>query len=261
MDCYGHGSHVAGIIGGNALDIKVTPKPPQPFVGVAPEVTLGAYRIFGCNGSAGEDVILAAMELAFNDGMDVINMSLGGGSSYKTNPTSVLAEKLIARGMALAGAAGNDGADGVWMVSDTGLGDHATSVASFDNLFVFMNYLTYGGKQFPYNWSDAYGKVISLPASATLVPLLVNGVLSDGCDQASYAGLDVKGKVVLALGDVTRCKSGGRGALAQSNGAAGIIIQSNDAGIDSLGGVPDLPMASIEFDAGVAMLATWKASA
>ncbi|KAF8937423.1 hypothetical protein BGZ58_002731 [Dissophora ornata] len=227
MDCYGHGSHVAGIIGANALDIKVSPKPPQPFVGVAPEVTFGAYRIFGCNGSAGEDVILAAMELAFNDGMDVINMSLGGGSSYQTNPTAVLAEKLIANGMALAGAAGNDGTD--------------------------------GGK-FAYNWSDAYGKVIALPASATLVPLIVNGTLSDGCVQSTYDGVDVKGKVVLVLGDVTRCKSGGRGAMAAANGAAGVIIQSDDAGIDSLGGVAGLPMASIEFDAGVQMLATWKAN-
>ncbi|KAG0345275.1 hypothetical protein BGZ54_005607, partial [Gamsiella multidivaricata] len=190
----------------------------------------------------------------------VINMSLGGGSSYKTNPTSVLAEKLIVRGMALAGAAGNDGSDGVWMVSDTGLGDHATSVASFDNQFVWFYYLTYGGKKFPYNFSDAYGKTINLPASATIVPLLSNGTLSDGCDQSLYNGVDVKGKTVLVLGDVTRCKSGGRGALAVNNGAAGMIIQSSDAGIDSLGGVPNLPMASIEFDAGVQLLATWKAN-
>ncbi|KAF9584281.1 hypothetical protein BGW38_006976, partial [Lunasporangiospora selenospora] len=70
MDCQGHGSHVAGIIGADATNIKSGAKPPQPFIGVAPEVTLGAYRVFGCKGSAGDDVILAAMELAFNDGMD-----------------------------------------------------------------------------------------------------------------------------------------------------------------------------------------------
>ncbi|KAI9234809.1 MAG: peptidase S8/S53 domain-containing protein, partial [Podila humilis] len=112
MDCNGHGSHVAGIIGGNALNIKVSPKPPQPFVGVAPEVTIGAYRVFGCYGTSSDDVILAAMELAFNEGMDVINMSLGGSSSYKSNPTAILADKLVARGMALAAGAGNEGTDG-----------------------------------------------------------------------------------------------------------------------------------------------------
>ncbi|KAF9306607.1 hypothetical protein BG003_000989, partial [Podila horticola] len=48
----------------------VAPMPPLPFVGVAPEVTFGAYRVFGCKGNAGNDIIMAAMELAFNDGMD-----------------------------------------------------------------------------------------------------------------------------------------------------------------------------------------------
>ncbi|KAF9409527.1 hypothetical protein BGZ94_001925, partial [Podila epigama] len=70
MDCQGHGTHVAGIVGGDARNIKTAPLPPQPFVGVAPEVTFGAYRVFGCTGSASTDVILASMEMAFNDGMD-----------------------------------------------------------------------------------------------------------------------------------------------------------------------------------------------
>ncbi len=37
-DCQGHGSHVAGIVGANGT-----------VVGVAPDVTFGAYRVFGCN--------------------------------------------------------------------------------------------------------------------------------------------------------------------------------------------------------------------
>ncbi|KAG0344544.1 hypothetical protein BGZ54_005830, partial [Gamsiella multidivaricata] len=151
------------------------------------------------------------MELAFNDGMDVINMSLGGGSSYKLNPTAVLADKLIARGMALAAAAGNDGSQGAWMVSDTGLGDLASSVASFDNAYGFYNSFTYGGASHPYAPSTAWNQIINLPANATLLPVFEkNGALSDGCDPAIYNGLNVKGKVVLVLGDTTRCKSGGR---------------------------------------------------
>ncbi|KAF8923686.1 hypothetical protein BGZ58_002656 [Dissophora ornata] len=259
MDCAGHGSHVAGIIGGNALNIKVSPKPPQPFVGVAPEVTFGAYRVFGCEGSSGDDVILSAMELAFNDGMDVINMSLGGGSSYKYNPTAVLADKLIARGMALAAAAGNDGADGVWMVSDSGLGDLASSVASFDNAYGFYHSLTYGGAVHPYSPSTAWNQPISLPASATFIPVFEkDGTLSDGCDPAIYTGLNVKGKVVLTLGDTTRCKSGTRGANAKTAGAAGILIQTTPLGIASLGGNPDFPMGSLENKAGDDMIAVYK---
>ena len=36
-DCYGHGTHVAGIVGANG-----------GVTGVAPDVTFGAYRVFGC---------------------------------------------------------------------------------------------------------------------------------------------------------------------------------------------------------------------
>ncbi|KAG9322591.1 hypothetical protein KVV02_007904 [Mortierella alpina] len=261
MDCGGHGTHVAGIIGANAMNIKTSPKPPQPFIGVAPEVTFGAYRVFGCDGSSADDVILAAMELAFNDGMDIINMSLGGGSAYKSDPTAVLAEKLIARGMALSASAGNSGDEGAWMVGNTGLGDHATSNASFDNVWVYLYSMVYGkNAPIPYTFSTGYGKVISLPATATLVPLLEkDGTLSDGCDQSVYDGQDVKGKVVLVLGNVTRCKSGGRGALGQKNGAAGMITQTDGGGLANLGGVPGFPMASIENLAGTQLLAAYKA--
>ncbi|KAF9215642.1 hypothetical protein BGZ59_000736, partial [Podila verticillata] len=197
MDCQGHGTHVAGIVGGDALNIKTTPKPPQPFVGVAPEVTFGAYRIFGCDGSSGDDIIMAAMEMAFNDGMDIINMSLGGGSSYKSNPQAVLGDQLVAKGMVLAAAAGNDGADGVWMVSDTGLGDLATSVASFDNLYGMYHSFTYGGVAHPYSPAETWGKPINV-SKGTLVPIFEkDGSLSDGCDVTRYAGINVKGKTVL----------------------------------------------------------------
>jgi hypothetical protein len=55
-----HGTHVAGITGAKAAaDGGVT--------GVAPEVTLGAYRVFGCAGSSSSDVINAALERAYLD--------------------------------------------------------------------------------------------------------------------------------------------------------------------------------------------------
>jgi len=46
-DCDGHGTHVAGIVGANGA-----------VTGVAPGVTFGAYRVFGCEGQAESDVII-----------------------------------------------------------------------------------------------------------------------------------------------------------------------------------------------------------
>ncbi|KAF9363145.1 hypothetical protein BGX34_004764 [Mortierella sp. NVP85] len=265
MDCEGHGTHVAGIIGANALNIK-SPKPPQPFVGVAPEVTFGAYRVFGCAGDSPDDVILAAMQRASKDGMDVINLSLGSGSDYKYNAVAVLGDKLVKSGVAVIAAAGNDGSDGVWMVSDTGLGDLATSAASFDNAYEFLHSFKYGDgdKDIPYSQSTTWGKPIkagnapNVPAGAILVPIFKGGSLADGCDAAHYT-TEVKGNVVLALGDFSKCGSAGRGALAKAAGAAGMLIQAT-LGLDNLAGVAGFPMASIEHRSGDALLAAWKKS-
>jgi minor extracellular serine protease Vpr len=77
-DCQGHGTHVAGIVGadGTVNDVEIT--------GVAPGVTFGAYRVFGCDGSTTADIMLAAMERALADDMDILNMSIG--SAFNTHP-------------------------------------------------------------------------------------------------------------------------------------------------------------------------------
>jgi subtilisin family serine protease len=66
-DCLGHGTHIAGTIGGSAY-------------GVAGNVKLVAVRVFGCTGSTGLSMILAAMEWVVQNHVSpsVVNMSLGG---------------------------------------------------------------------------------------------------------------------------------------------------------------------------------------
>ncbi|KAK3811318.1 MAG: peptidase S8/S53 domain-containing protein, partial [Benniella sp.] len=254
--CNGHGTHVAGIVGADARKVKDAP---QKFVGVAPDVQFGAYRIFSCAGSGASDIIMKSMERAFEDKMDLINMSLGSGSAYRSTPLAVLADKLVAKGMAVVASAGNDGSDGVWSVSNAGLGATSTSVASFDNIQGSYNYFSYGGADHPYAFSSSWGKPLNLPADATLVPVFEkDGSLSDGCVADSYAGQNVAGKVVLVLGDTTRCKSGGRGAAAKTAGAAGMLVKSVPLGLNSLGGNPDFQMASIEVNAADELLAAYQ---
>ncbi|TFB24400.1 peptidase S8 [Filobacillus milosensis] len=67
QDRNGHGTHVAGSIAANGA-----------MLGVAPDVGYRAYRVFGAEGGAYSAWIMAAIIGAANDGVDVINMSLGG---------------------------------------------------------------------------------------------------------------------------------------------------------------------------------------
>lgn len=100
--CVGHGTHVAGIVGAHGN-----------VVGNAPDVTLGAYRVFGCLGNAWDSVIIAAAEMAYTDGMDIINLSLGSIGTYPVDGDAsilnVALENVAAAGVVVSTSAGNAG--------------------------------------------------------------------------------------------------------------------------------------------------------
>ena len=80
-----HGTHVAGTIAGlTGVDAVVEGVPIDDMSGVAPGAWLGNYNVFpGEVESARSEDILNAVEAAVADGMDVLNLSLGGG--YRGN--------------------------------------------------------------------------------------------------------------------------------------------------------------------------------
>ena len=127
-DCVGHGTHVAGIIGARG-----------GVTGVAPDVTFGSYRVFGCNGATSADVMLAAMERIYRDGADVLNMSIAEDlSSWPQAPTAQAASRLVAKGIVVVAAAGNDRLDGLWAAGAPGVGEGVIAAASVDNLKVHV---------------------------------------------------------------------------------------------------------------------------
>ncbi|KAI8848411.1 peptidase S8/S53 domain-containing protein [Chytridium lagenaria] len=89
-------THVAGIVGADARSISDPAYASDiPFTGVAPEVTLGAYRVFGCGGGGtSTDVMTQAIYMAAADGADVINLSIGGGPAYADSPDAVAATRV-----------------------------------------------------------------------------------------------------------------------------------------------------------------------
>lgn len=95
-DCNGHGTHVAGTVGGT-------------IYGVAKRVNLVAVRVLNCSGSGTNSGVIAGIEWVTSNhtAAAVANMSLGGGFSSALN-TAVT--NSIAGGVTYAVAAGNSNA-------------------------------------------------------------------------------------------------------------------------------------------------------
>lgn len=96
-DCDGHGTHVAGTIGGTRY-------------GVAKKVKLYAVRVLDCSGSGSWSGIIAGVDWVTANHISpaIANMSLGGGFSTAVNQA---VSNSIAAGVTYAVAAGNQTAD------------------------------------------------------------------------------------------------------------------------------------------------------
>ncbi|KAG0236491.1 hypothetical protein BGW42_003397 [Actinomortierella wolfii] len=131
MDCAGHGTHVAGIVAARNQAPQMLGT--HEFVGVAPDVTIGAYRVFGCEGEVSDDVLLAALKRAYRDGMDIVNLSLGGASGWPEEPFAIACSAYIKKGLHLAIANGNDGEEGLFEDGAPATAEGAIAVGSVDN--------------------------------------------------------------------------------------------------------------------------------
>ncbi|KAI9354508.1 peptidase S8/S53 domain-containing protein [Zopfochytrium polystomum] len=252
-----HGTHVAGIVGGNALNIT-TPGfiPGFPWTGVAPDVTLGAYRIFGCPAdNTYDDVISAAIYQAAADGADIINLSLGGGPTFADQADGVAVTRVSAAGVIVTASNGNDGSSGYMTNGNPGGAIGGFGVASFDNLATPQFTLTVGGLQFP--WIGGTINSSFQTPSETLdifinnPDAVKNDVQDDGC---TSVGSGAAGKTVL-LRWGTFCGSVSRCSTAMRAGAKNCLIYSNgDSIIQVTGG--SIPTASTSKEAGAAILAS-----
>ena len=107
-----HGTHVAGTVACNyqtpaSVDGATIPYAPS---GVAPRALLGNYNVFpGTVDNARSEDILNALDAAYADGMDVVNMSLGGGASGRQDLLTIAVDDLDIANMVVAVSAGNDG--------------------------------------------------------------------------------------------------------------------------------------------------------
>ncbi len=248
-DCLGHGTHVAGIVGAKG---KVT--------GVAPDVIFGDYRVFGCAGTGDTDVILAALERAGADHMDIVNLSLGESfMSWPDYPDAQAASALAKHGTIVVAAAGNDGESGTFTAGAPSVGASVLSVASTENSNVTAWAVRVGGVLHGYTPADGSA---TIPRSGSLT--LVSAGADDpnpsdatspvlGC--TSLPPAPAAGTAIVIERGV--CNFSVKAANAQSAGYAAVVLYDRTSGFlsVSVGAGVTVPVIMLQRTDGLALQA------
>ena len=293
LDCDGHGTHVAGTAAGfgvtkagatytgaytgslNMDQFRIGP-------GVAPEATLYALKVFGCDGST--DALDVAIEWAvdpngdgdFDDRLDVINMSLGSDFGDTEDSSSIASDNAVLAGVIVVAAAGNSG-DTNYISGSPGAANRVIAVASsvdassvFDAFRVsgaitntVLNTLHPGRNSVAYPWSNPAATLpptTTLPLTATLYyPPVAE---ARGCAPFSAATKSqIAGKIVLLDWYEPSCGgSVGRGRNVRQAGGVGALMidyQANnpDAFDLFITSDPIIPTQSIPKEVGDALKA------
>ncbi len=242
LDCNGHGTHVAGTTGGSGVnadgttytgpwDSTTSSNAFRVGPGVAPEVDLYGIRVFGCDGST--DVVVAAIDWAVANGMDVINMSLGSTWGRGDDPDAVAASNAVGAGVVVVASAGNSGPS-PYMTGSPGTGDGVIAVSAVDSSETFPGAIvTIGGQQI--EAINANGGEVGGLGELTVVRLVDDPATSEenealGCSEAAYtkAGI-VEGGNQLAVSTRGTCARVAKAVFAQKAGAAAaLMVNSTD---------------------------------
>jgi len=116
-DKFGHGTHVAGLIGGSGVSSGVANGYLAKYAGVAPNVNIINLRVLDQNGSGTDSQVIAAIQQAIalknTYNIRVISMSLGRPvfESYTLDPVDQAVEAAWQAGIVVVVAGGNRGRD------------------------------------------------------------------------------------------------------------------------------------------------------
>ena len=126
----GHGTHVAGIIGGNGTSSN------SQYVGVAPNVNLVDVRVLNSQGAGSASSVIAGLQwvVAHKDDyrIRVVNLSFGSPATtdFVHDPIAAAVEIAWLRGLVVVAAAGNGG---VGTVESPGIDPHVITVGALDD--------------------------------------------------------------------------------------------------------------------------------
>jgi minor extracellular serine protease Vpr len=219
-----HGTHVAGIIAANGK-----------LKGVAPDAKILAYRALGPGGGGTTENVLAAIEQAIKDKVDIMNLSLGNDINGPDLPISLALNRAVDRGIVAIAASGNSGPN-VWTVGSPGTASKAISVGA-STPTIEVPYLLIEGMRDKLRIQPLEGSANwDLDRSYSIV----DGGIGTAADLK-----DVMGKIVLIKrGKITFSE---KAKNARDAGAKAVIIYNNLSGgfMGNLEEKIDIPVGSI----------------
>jgi uncharacterized repeat protein (TIGR01451 family) len=250
MDCYGHGTHVAGTLAGYGVNAdgskyagpydSTTPFSTMKIgPGSAPDASLYALRVFGCAGST--DLVAPALEWAtdpnhdsnFSDHLDIVNMSLGSRFGIDEDPDCVATNNAVLAGVMVVCSAGND-ADFYYITGSPGAASRAISVAnSVDAVSVTgaLPVTAPAAIEGLYPAAEAaFGPDLAVtgPTTSTLAYPTDSGQQSGCAPFNATNAAAIAGKI--ALIDRVTCSFKSKVLNAQNAGAIGVLIVNNVVG-------------------------------
>jgi serine protease AprX len=179
-DNYGHGSHIAGIVGGNGRSAN------GQYIGIAPLANIVNVKVANDDGSATTASTVAGLQWVLNNrsqyNIRVVNLSLNSAApeSYHTSPLDAAAEILWFNGIVVIASAGNSGTAGLYppandpfVITVGAVDDKGTTSLNDDVVTSFSAYGTTG---------DGVQKPDLVAPGKNIVSLMgnTNGVIPSG---------------------------------------------------------------------------------
>ena len=229
-----HGTHVAGTIACNAktpasIDGSKILYAPS---GVAPGALLGSYNVFpGDIEDARSEDILNALDAAALDGMDVINMSLGGDSKGVQDLLMNAVNNLDQAGIVVAVSAGNEG-PGHGTIGSPGAAERALTAGASSVGHFMSTPVTVAGKSYASNSDGDFPLTADITANLVKSTLGAgetspNGTLGIGC---AAEDIPVAAKDSVVLVSRGTCSFAEKVANAEAKGAKAVIVVNSGPG-------------------------------
>ena len=253
-DDFGHGTAVAmeaaGVANSGPLGI---------IAGVAPKAWLGSYKVYEDDTPFGEDTVLQAIEDAVNDGMDVINLSLGVSLAGRLadDPLVAAVERASARGVIVCVAAGNYGASPNTITSPATAPSAIAVGASYNDRAFAPGAVTVDGAISYYAIPGANAQAALQPVAAPLVDVSRFDPSGEACGPIAAQSLAASIALILRSAQTgPACSFADKLNYARNAGAVAAIVYMNPdspglVGMDVRGST--LPAVSIDYNAGAAI--------